>query len=94
MNCEAYSSCEGVSFNHRIVTAKTRLSLRHNATQTTTNIHYDWALLNNKDIRDNYVSAIRKKFDALQEKTEIIPRMMNMRISSTPTLMQQQNTMQ
>ena len=28
MDCEAYSSFEGVSFNHRIVTAKIRLSLR------------------------------------------------------------------
>ena len=51
----------GVSSDHRIVTAKIRLSLRKNATRTTKTIHYDWALLNNKDIRD---------FDALQEKTE------------------------
>ena len=28
------------------------------------------ALLNNKDIRDKYVMALRNKFDALQEKTE------------------------
>ena len=33
--------------------------------------HYDWALLNNKDIRDKYVLALRNKFDAQQEKTEI-----------------------
>ena len=31
MNCEAYFSFEGVSFDHRIVTAKIRLSLRKNA---------------------------------------------------------------
>ena len=70
MNCEAYSSFESVSSDHRIVTAKIRLSLRKNATRTTITIHYDWALLNNKDIRDEYVIALRKKFDALQEKTE------------------------
>ena len=35
-----------------------------------TTIHYDWALLNKKDIRDKYVIALRKKFNALQEKTE------------------------
>ena len=40
--------------------------------QTKTTILYDWALLNNKDIRDKYVLAIRNKFDALQEKTEIL----------------------
>ena len=34
MNCEAYSTFEGVSSDHRIVTAKIRLSLRKNATRT------------------------------------------------------------
>ena len=38
--------------------------------RTTTTIYYDWALLNNKDIRDKYVIALRNKFDALQKKTE------------------------
>ena len=41
MNCEAYSSFEGVSSDHRIVTAKVRLSLRKNATRTATTKHYD-----------------------------------------------------
>ena len=70
VNCEAYFSFMGVSSDHRIVTAKIRLSLRKNATRTTTTIHYDWALLNNMDIRDKYVIALRNKFDALQEETE------------------------
>ena len=68
---EAYSSFEGVSSDHRMVIAKIRLSLRKNATRTTTTIHDDWALLNSKDFRDKYVLALRNKFDALQEKTEI-----------------------
>ena len=67
MNCKAYSSFEGVSSDHRIFTAKIRLSLRKNATRTTTTKHYDWALLN---IRNKYVLALRNKFDALQ-KTDI-----------------------
>ena len=70
VNCEAHSSLVGVSFDYRIVTAKIRLSLRKNATRTTTTIPYDWALLNNKDIRDDYVIALRNNFNALQEKTE------------------------
>ena len=45
MNCEAYSSCEGVSSDHRIVTAKVQLSLRKNATRKAKTKHYDWALL-------------------------------------------------
>ena len=36
--------------------------------------HYDWSLLNNRDIRDKYTITLRNKFDALQE------------ISETPTL--------
>ena len=30
----------------------------------------DWALLNNKDIRDKYVLELRNRFETLQEKTE------------------------
>ena len=70
VNCKAYSSFMGVSSNHWIVTAKIQLSQQKNTTWTTTTIPYDWALLNNKDIRDKYVIALRNKFDALQEKTE------------------------
>ena len=70
MNCEAYSSFEGVSTDHRIVTAKIRLSLRKNAKRTATTKHYDWALLNNRDIRDKYVLEWRNRFKTLQEKTE------------------------
>ena len=70
MNCAAYSTFECVSSDHRIVTAKIRLSLRKNATRTATTKHYDWALLNNRDIRDKYVLESRNKFETLQEKTE------------------------
>ena len=70
MNYEAYSSVEGVSSDHRIVTAKIRLSLRKNTPRTATTKHYDWALLNNWDIRDKYVLELRNRFETLQEKTE------------------------
>ena len=59
-----------MSSDHRIVTAKIRLCLRKNATRKTTTVPYDWALLNNKDIRDKYVILLGNKFDALREKTE------------------------
>ena len=72
MNCEAYPSFEGVFSDHRIVSAKIQLSLRRNTAQITTTVHYDWSLLNNKDIRDKYALTLRKKFDALQEKTETL----------------------
>ena len=49
--------------------AKLRLSLRKNATRTATTKHYDWALLNNRDIRDKYALELRNRFEALQEET-------------------------
>ena len=59
INYEAYSSFEGVSSDHRIVTAKIRLSLRRNTTWTATTKQYNWALLNNRYIKDKYVLALR-----------------------------------
>ena len=70
MNCEAYSSFKGVSSDHRIVMVKIRLSLWKNAKRTATTKHYDWALLNNRDIRDKYVLELRNRFKTLQEKME------------------------
>ena len=69
LNCKAYSSFEGVSSDHQIVTAKIWLSLWKNVTRTTATVHYDWSLLNNRHIRDKYALVLRNKFDALQEKT-------------------------
>ena len=79
MNCEAYYSFESVSSDHRIVTANLRLSLRKNATRTATTKHYDWSLLNNRDIRDKYVLELRNRFETLQQKK--VRQMTNMRIS-------------
>ena len=78
MNCSVYYSFEGVSSDHRIVTAKIRLNLRKNATWTATTKHYDWVLLNNRNSRDKYVLELRNR----QKK---VPQMTNMRISSTRT---------
>ena len=70
INCEAYSSFEGVSSDHWIVTTKIRLSLWKNVTWTATTKHYNWALLNNRDIRDKYVIELRNRFETRQQKTE------------------------
>ena len=59
-----------MSSDHLIVTAKIRLSLRKNATRTATTKYYDWALLNNRVIRDKYVAELTNRFETLQEKTE------------------------
>ena len=70
MNYETYSFFEGVSSDHRIVTAMIQLGLRRNKAQKTTTKHYDWSLITKRDIRDKYALTLRNKFDALQEKTE------------------------
>ena len=43
---------------------------RKNATRTATTKHYDWALLNNRDIKDKYILELRNRFETLLEKTE------------------------
>ena len=53
-----------------LVSAKLRLNLRKNATRIATTKHYDWALLKNTDIRDEYLLELRNLFETLQEKTE------------------------
>ena len=64
MNCKAYSSFEGVPSDHRIVTAKVRLSQRkkrHTKSDTQ-------ALLLGHT--DKYALELRNRFEALQEKAE------------------------
>ena len=47
-NCEAYNSFEGVSSDHRILTAKFQLSLRTNKKSNNPKSGYDW-----KKFREN-----------------------------------------
>ena len=68
LNCEAYSSFEGVFSDHQIVMAKIRLSLRRNAARTTTTVHNRI----HRDISDKCTLTLRNKFDALQEISETL----------------------
>ena len=43
---------------------------KKNAARTTTTIHHDWSLLNNKGVSDKYTLTLRNKFDELQELSE------------------------
>ena len=72
MNCEAYSTFEGLSPAHRIVTAKIRLSLRTNTIQANKTTHYDWSLNNNNDIFNRYKMTQGNKFDGHQEVIETL----------------------
>ena len=59
LNCEAYSSFEGVSSDHRIVTSKITLSLHRNTTQITKSTLYDWPWLKNRDISGEYTITLK-----------------------------------
>ena len=60
-NCEAYSSFESVSSEHREFSGQ-----RYDWARTNTTVYYDWFLLN-RNIRNKYTLKRRNKFDALQE---------------------------
>ena len=59
--CPPITECHGKNTN----------KLTKIATRTATTKPYDWALLNNRDIRDKCVLELRNRFKTLQEKTEI-----------------------
>ena len=61
LNSSTYSSFEGVSSDHWIVTAKIRLSLQRNVVWATTTVHYDCFLLTNRNMRDKYMLTLRYK---------------------------------
>ena len=91
LNCEAYSSFEGMSSDHRIVTANIHLCQRRNAAQTNKTAHYGLSLFNNRDVIDKYTITLRNKFNAVQEISETL-RITNMRTLSMPTWKRLQNT--
>ena len=63
------SSFEGVSSDHRIITATICLSLYRNKKQSKPT-HFDWSSPNNRDISDEYLATVRNKFDIFQEISE------------------------
>ena len=65
-----WPSARALSFFGRPTRGLFWLSLRKNVTRTAITKHYDWALLNNRDIRDKYVLELRNWFETLQEKIE------------------------
>ena len=69
-NCEAYNTFEGVSSDHRIVTMKTKLSLRVSKNKSNTNMPFDWSHLKNTETIQKYAIALKNRFQALQEKEQ------------------------
>ena len=71
-NCEAYNSMETVYSDHRIVSAKIRLSLRQNQKKSMTKTPaYDWSSLNDPQIADEFSITLKNRFDILQVTTNV-----------------------
>ena len=68
LNCEAYSTFCTVGSDHRIVTARLRLSLRQNKTSSLKKIRYDWSkLLTDNSIKNLYTVEVSNRYHALQD---------------------------
>ena len=60
LNCVAYNTFVGVKSDHRIVTAKIRLSLRANIKKSSNTVHYDWSTLaTNADIQQQFTVSVK-----------------------------------
>ncbi|CAH1244595.1 Hypp7340 [Branchiostoma lanceolatum] len=70
LNVEAYNTFASVGSDHRIVSARVRLSLRKKKNEPRKK-QYDWgALRRSKDLQDQFAIEVRNKFQPLQEETE------------------------
>ena len=70
LNCEAYSTFLTVGSDHRVVTAKIRLSLRASKT-TNKKVRYNWSmLLEDNNVMKRYNLEVSNKFQLLMEKEE------------------------
>ena len=63
-NCEAYNSFSSIGSDHRIITAKIKLSLRSNKKRTK-RMTYDWSLLKNKNTSKEYSIMTQNRFEIL-----------------------------
>ncbi len=70
MNCEAYNSFATINSDHRIVTAKVRLSLRANKRNKVNN-RFDWStLISDNNVQKDYLINIQNSFELLTTSDE------------------------
>ena len=67
LNCEPFNSFATVSSDHRIVTATVRLSLRANKPKTSRNPRYDWSVLRDNGVANQFQISLSNRFSALQD---------------------------
>ena len=67
LNREAYSSFIAVGSDHRIATAKIRLSLRMHKNASKNRVNYDWMkLIADNDVKSSNTIEVQNRFEALQ----------------------------
>ena len=71
-NCRAYGSFEIIASDHRIVSARLKLSLRSNKKKTIKTTIYEWTTLKNPDIQKKFICEVLKKFENLNDETSNI----------------------
>ena len=70
-NCEAYNTFSSIGSDHRIVTAKIKLSLRTSRAPSQ-GPNFDWTVLKDAEMKDLYTVTIRNKFESLCTEHESI----------------------
>ena len=68
-NSEAYNSFSSIGSDHRIITAKIKLSLRSNKKRTK-RMTYDWSILKNKNTSKEYSIITRNRFEILNKNKD------------------------
>ena len=69
LDTEAYSSFSSIGSDHRVVTAKVRLSLRANGKTPPRKVRYDWKLLSTDDgLQEQFTVEVRNRFNALRDE--------------------------
>ena len=68
-DCRAFNSFEGVKSDHRVISAKVRLTLRTNKPKSSRNPPYDWSSLStNPVITNSFTIQLKNRFNALQQE--------------------------
>ena len=67
--CESYNTFSSLGSDHRVVTMKMKLSFRQSKT-VSRGKNYDWSVLKNKEIKDNYTIELKNRFESLRIENE------------------------
>ena len=67
-NCEAYNTFSSTGSDHRVLTAKIKLSLR--APRAPLQVRYDWSTLKDPDVALKYSVSVHNRYQALCSNEE------------------------